>query len=382
MDLPGDLLAAFDPKSGRNAIAFVGSGPSIACGLPSWPELLRELGVEYGLEDDIAPSLNDGRFLDVAQYLVRIKGEAALQEKVADIFRRRRRLPGDLHSLIMALPFAGIITTNYDLLLSDADQQRRFARPISQRTGGLRKQLESYFVFHLHGHVEDPVSIVLSKSSYDRFVFGSNREAWQFVRTIFELNVVLFIGFGFRDQNIDLLLGDLQDLGAVSGWNVYALVPMPDADHPDKVVESALRQRSVNPIFVPAAGDHGATALIAWLRALARAVAAMTHSRQQPFSDEPQFALIRELQDNLTSDVYEPLLRSAVAKLADADRPDLLAAMRGRLDSRSVTDLFGRIDLQEARTIFIEVNRARRSPWLERLLSSLPPAPVGGSALL
>jgi hypothetical protein len=368
---PEDLIEAFDSRNDRGVVAFVGSGPSIHCGLPTWPELLLELAGAVGLEEEVGPSLGDGRFLDVAQFLARTKSESALQERVGDIFRRRRRGPGALHELIVEIPFSGVVTTNYDLLISDADRQGRFERPISHRTSGLGAQLKKRFVFHVHGHIEDPASIVLTKQSYDRFAAGIQRETLQFLRSVFQMYVVLFIGFGFRDQNVDMMLREMHDLAVVTGWNVYALVPFKDPARPDRVLESALLHRSVNPIPIAEGGDHGAGALGDWLASLGRAINAMTRSRLRPFVEEPQFKLAAGLKDLLTSAEYEPLLRTALGKLPD--RPDLQRAAQRRLDSLSFVELLGRVDKHEARLIFVELNRAKRDPGVEELLSALPP---------
>jgi hypothetical protein len=96
----------------------------------------------FDLADEVEPSLGDGRFLDVAQFLAQSKNEAAVQEKIAGILRRDRHPPGNLHQRIVELPLAGIVTTNYDLLLSDADRERRYSRPASPRTSSLSSQLQ------------------------------------------------------------------------------------------------------------------------------------------------------------------------------------------------------------------------------------------------
>src|ERR1700724_2511967 len=367
MDLPYDLLDAFDPKGGLGVIAFVGSGPSINCGLPSWPDLLREVAIEVGLEADVRSSLKDNRFLDVAQYLARSRSEAAVQEKVSSILRRGHRPPGALHRGIVEVPFSGIITTNYDLLLSDADERGRFSRPISHRTSPLFSHLQRQFAFHLLGHIDDPASIVVTKSSYDRFSAGINREAVQFMRTVFQTHLVLFLGFGFRDQNVDMILREMQDMGAVSEWSVFASVPVPDPASPDKVLESALRYRSVNPIFLAEGRDYGAEAMAGWLGSVSRATGAIRRARLRPFIEEPQWSLASDVKRLLSEDDYQPHIRKAIGELVD--RPDLKRFISGRFDEFAVTELLGRIDLHEAGYLFVELNRSKRSPSLEKLLS-------------
>src|SRR5947209_2087608 len=119
--IPIDLLEAFDPNSKQGVVAFVGSGPSCDAGLPSWPELLRRVAAEIELDGEIEHYLNKGEFLKIATFLSNQRSERDIQERVAKQIERASREPSSIHKLIVSLPFAGIITTNYDLLLTVAD---------------------------------------------------------------------------------------------------------------------------------------------------------------------------------------------------------------------------------------------------------------------
>jgi hypothetical protein len=147
---------------------------------------------------------------------------------------------------------------------------------------------------------------------------------------------------------------------------------VPDPTNPDQVLESALRHRSVNPIFFAESDDHGVKALSDWLVALGRIVDAMTRARLRPFSDEPQWALAEKVKELVVGGEYQPQVRKAVAGLVD--RPDLLRYTHGTFDELAFNDLCGRIGLHEARQIFVELNRAKRDSSLEQLLSALPPS--------
>src|SRR5260370_26724955 len=138
MDATIDLIEAFDPRKGEGLVAFVGSGPSCSAGLPSWPELLRQIATEVNLESDVEGYLSRGEFLQVAQFLAEERSEAEIRERVAKRIRQAAKSPSAIHELIVKVPFSGIITTNYDLLLTDADQSRRFNLPVTHESTGLR----------------------------------------------------------------------------------------------------------------------------------------------------------------------------------------------------------------------------------------------------
>src|SRR5260370_17596170 len=108
---PIDLLEAFDRHEGQGVVAFVGSGPSCHAGLPNWPDLLRRVAVEVGLEQEIEKYLDRGEFLKVAEFLARQRSERNIQERVAKQIERSEQGPSSIHKLIVNLPFACIVTT-------------------------------------------------------------------------------------------------------------------------------------------------------------------------------------------------------------------------------------------------------------------------------
>src|SRR6185312_5811844 len=319
--LPSALLEAFDPVEGRVVAGFVGSGPSISAGLRTWPELLRACSQRLGVEKDTELALEGGSYLEVAQYLANLNGERALQECVADLIRMEATSPSELHRLIVKVPFAGIVTTDYDLLLSDADTSRLFEPPVTYQTSGFSSLPRRRFMFHLHGHINEPSSIILAKSGYDRFALGLSSRAIQFLRTIFHSHTVLFLGFGFRDENIDSILRDLKELEVSVGWSVYALVPATDPGRPEKVLDTALRHRGVFPIYLEARADHGALAMTCWLSELRRVVERIGDARLSPVSRAPQAALLAKLSLVLEAAGYGKILSPVLRHLTD--RPDL-----------------------------------------------------------
>lgn len=365
MDFPRDLLARF---LADEVVAFVGSGPSIDAGLPSWSDLLREIAHDVGRGRETAAALAEGRFLDLAQYLAREIGERSVQTKVAEILRRGER-PGRIHTLIVGVPFRGIVTTNYDTLLTLADRDRRFALPVNHRTSPLTQHLKSRFVFHFHGHVDDPSSIVLTQQGYDRFGVGEEAPAMSFLKGVFRQFTALFIGFGFRDSNVDEIFREMRNEEIVTGWNVFALVAVPDPSLPDPVLHSALRYRGIRPIYLERAADHGVGALCNWLSALQRTLDRIERARAHPAAASLPGTVTTELEQVLSDGVHQRSLGEALSQLQD--RPDLAGATWST--SGNGETLLQAVTTQELRQLLKTVNAAEPHPSLVEALSLLPP---------
>ena len=145
-------------KAGQLAL-FVGAGCSMACGLPSWGQLLGELASAAGLSQEERGWLAQMSFLDQARILERRLGAGGeLQAIVA------RMIDTDYHSLthacLASLPVDEYITTNYDVHLERA--LAAIGRP--HRVLPYQAHLARFqprFVLKLHGCVNHPEGILL-----------------------------------------------------------------------------------------------------------------------------------------------------------------------------------------------------------------------------
>jgi len=368
IQFPIDLLEAFDRQRGSGVVAFVGSGPSCDAGLPNWPELLRRIAVEVGLESEVEDRLNKGDFLKVAQFLARERSEKDIQERVAKQIERVKGAPSQIHRLLVSLPFAGIITTNYDLLLTEADTARNFRLAMTHENSGLRATLRERFMLHLHGHVGDPESIIITRQGYDYIELKGDRIR-QFLAGVFQTRSVLFIGFGFADDHIDDILRDLKEKGVLGESTVFALIPQTLAS--DGVAHASLRHRSINPIYLPDTGDYGVRELKAWLEDLQRSLNQIDSSqRESVITLRPKY-LVDKIESLLSSDEWLPLLAKALSTLPN--RPDLQHSIRLKLRANDVRPILERLGLDEMRTVLISINTAKRDPVVEDALTCFPP---------
>lgn len=368
MKIPDALIHAFKPAGGPGVVAFVGSGPSCDAGVPRWSELILSVAIELKLDAEVLPWLKSGRFLEAAEFLRAERSEEEVQERVASEIRRIDQ-PGELHDLIVRAPFSGIVTTNYDLLLSTADRQRRFDPPVTYRSVSVRDHFRRPFMFHLHGHVNEPKTIVLTRKGYDEIVAPGGLAARQFLYNVLGGYAVLFIGFGFRDLNVDIILREGEAAGALGYTSVFGLVP--SAASVDRVFDQNLRTRKINPIYLDERGDHGKHALCEWLAELSRSVEKMARARRLSARVRKPPELLAKIEALFLRNDWRSLVSKAIAQLAD--RPDLDNLARKGFGDHDVRRLFDQLSVGEMRQILVAINKARPSPVIEDALSCFPP---------
>ncbi len=368
---PSALLEAFAPAEGQSQVVlFLGAGPSTSVGLPGWPDLVMRVAQRLGFGDDVGPAIARGDYLDAVNHLVRCTSEAEVQEVVStEITSKTATASLRLHRLLLSIPWNGILTTNYDTLLTRADSDARYELPVSWRTSNLRQQFGRKFVVHVHGTASDPETIVLSRRSYDDISLRGGREMRQFLMTVFETRVVLFVGFAFRDQHLDDLLRDMVDVGAIGAESAYALVP--SRVRADPTLEGRLRERHVRPILLPARKDRGAAAIAAWLRMSSRAITALETGRLRAVRAARPTAVLSAVREAMLDAASRNLLETALRVLPN--RPDLEGWLPSSPIDRSVDWLLDRLSTSEVRSLMSHLWTIEPRPLLEDVLSAFPP---------
>ena len=370
MSISTELAEALDQEKGQGVVVFVGSGPSIQAGLPNWRQLLERIARDYRKEKEVKIALDKGKYLDVAQYLSYLKGEQALQEKIVQIIDESSQIPSDLHEMIVSIPFSGIITTNYDLLLSRADKDKYFEFPITYNRKGLRTHLKKRFIFHLHGNIQDHQSIVLSKSGYDCIMLPKSKHVEHFLKSVFHQRVVLFIGYGFGDLDLDLLLLDMMEYDIIDKWSVYALIPSLNGDI-DEVQNAVLRHRNINAIPVLDEGDYGYNSILLWLDNLKQAMSDIRYSRSKSLGKTYPPAQLDEITLVLSQSKHKRNLSRAIQETFT--RPDLIKLSGSITNGDTLRQLYNLVQTEEIRSFLIRLNQLDRDPALEELLTMFLP---------
>ena len=211
-------LATF-ARSGR-LVPFMGSGVSVSAGGPTWRELLRALASEAGADQAMVESLLSGGHgpLDQASiirllYLERSPdhpaGDGGFSAAVARCVNLTRY--GLTPLLLASLRTEQAITLNYDTVFESASQDVGLARTVIPDYGDNEGALaveSSAWLLKLHGSVDNPESIVLTRDDY--LGYSTQREA---LSAIVKANLIthhlFLVGFGFADDHFHQSLHDV-----------------------------------------------------------------------------------------------------------------------------------------------------------------------------
>jgi hypothetical protein len=234
----------------------IGAGASAAV-VPAAAKLAEEMATEFGY-----PLADRFDLARVSQF-VAINESDAMEPK--DFIRRKMREIGDVdlwqtpYPYLAQLPFPLYITTNYDDLISQAlDQDKAPAvdycrwnnfEEASGETPPGREHKPSRLaplVYHLHGHVNWPASMVLTEEDYLDFLITSSESAHQqspFLRSdilrALAGSSLLFIGYRLSDWTFRLLFRGLQgSIGATLSRPSISIQLLPDDVDPDMLAEA------------------------------------------------------------------------------------------------------------------------------------------------
>jgi hypothetical protein len=221
-ELSAELAARADAlarmaQSG-DLVLFLGAGVSRAAGLPGWSGLIKELATELRLvRPDEMPALDKLGELDRAALLERrLPGDESIGVMVARLLSARQRRHGLGHALLASLPVDEIVTTNYDAMFEIASE--RVGRPCTILPGSAVAHGERW-ILKMHGRLDRPETIVLTRQDYLRF--QENRTALAgIVQALLLTRHMLFVGFSLSDDNFHRIahavrqaIGDRQRIG-------------------------------------------------------------------------------------------------------------------------------------------------------------------------
>jgi len=239
-----DLVEAL--KNGR-AIAIVGSGLSSQVGGPRWEDLLYGMLAEAceTRPDEIDriktafQEIKENRLLIAAGLLKVVLGAGFSKAVVRQIeFKRELRprtdiketkdildalfetcgrpekrnlVPSINHRILMQLPFRAIITTNYDRLLEQASPAEKISSVFTRSYRYLPERLveRKWFLLKVHGCVDTPEDIILSRDDYQKALFGEPLR--EVLELLFKTNEKFWIGYGHNDPTLDFLVDECRE---------------------------------------------------------------------------------------------------------------------------------------------------------------------------
>lgn len=185
-----------------NLVAFLGAGVSIPAGLPGWGQLLRDAAATTPELASRLEGLQSLDALDQAQVVERYV--KTLRQDVAE--RLQPPQAALAHSLLASLPVAEFVTQNYDRLLELAAAAA--GAPLAVIPGA-RVADEQRWLLKMHGSVDRPQDIVLTREDYLRY--GERRAALAaIVQALLITKHMLFVGFSLSDPNFHRIADDVR----------------------------------------------------------------------------------------------------------------------------------------------------------------------------
>ena len=214
-----------------NGVVFwIGSGPSLEAGLPSWSELKDEL--LKALEEKIC-NLDDpeGEDLRKAGRSVRTErdnwraferlrsalGMATWRSRIRELLGLSASIETPpVYRKIWDLRPHGILTLNLDRLATKAYTETHPGGALAEFVG---KQVANYthvlrsphsFICHLHGNLDDASSWIMTASDLDRQKM--NQAYTNFITSCLSTKTVVFIGISVDDQSVGGFIQQLSGL--------------------------------------------------------------------------------------------------------------------------------------------------------------------------
>ena len=235
----------------RQCVAYVGAGFSMACGMPNWIGLLRDLVLsarqaecsgrtaEYrDAIDTCVRAIETGQLTMAASLLRKLLPPADMDEAVRQRFgnhvlaqaedAKRKSMESRLRSLVRG-PWSGIVTTNYDVLIERAigewvDREVVMVSEDNPRLGTVLASPPSagFFFVKTHGSVSGG-RVVLSTEEYDRTYLGTDRMT-SFLSAMMLRYFVVFVGCSLEDEIVRMRRKLSVDFDGLIP-SAYALLP-------------------------------------------------------------------------------------------------------------------------------------------------------------
>lgn len=193
-------------------VVFVGSGLSSRFDLPTWQKLVEDIIQEIDKEDfNVFLPVLKINALDPIDVLDKLRNEhSRIKKYIKENFNIKN---GDfsLHKKLLELS-GQIITTNYDNAFESASNNTITPSIYTSKynISEINKNHNPY-IFKIHGSYSEPDNCILFKDDYEK-LYSNGHAATEKLKTIFAEKTILFLGFGFNDDDINLIFNNLDGL--------------------------------------------------------------------------------------------------------------------------------------------------------------------------
>lgn len=206
-------------------VLFVGAGPSVSAGMPSWHQAVSAIANKLGIE-----KITSEDYLRIPQFYYNAREKKEYTQLMQEIFHYKKHLSSQLvHDQIISFNTQTIITTNYDNLIEQAAEKNSEMIRVISKDADLPYRKTGRELVKIHGDFEND-NFVLKEDDY--LHYSQNFKLIEnYIKSIIGTKVVLFIGYSFNDPDIkhifswakDILHGDFQPAYLIEAGNYYDL---------------------------------------------------------------------------------------------------------------------------------------------------------------
>jgi len=230
-----------DIKNIRNAIdsnrlvIFAGAGVSVDAGIPLWGALINEMKSEIDI-----PS-NESDYLRIAQMYFNERQQKEYMEKIRVVLNHKKAIHNEIHEAIFKLNPVHLITTNYDDLLEQVIRKESLPFSIVAKDKEFPYALNTNLLVKIHGDLDNS-DVVLKEDDY--LDYSLNHPLIEsFIKSTFASKVVLFVGYGFSDINLKIIIQSVRNILSQDFQNAY-LLSVDNSLHPAQ--RDYLKNKGIN----------------------------------------------------------------------------------------------------------------------------------------
>lgn len=275
-----------DIKNIRNAIdtnkmvVFAGAGISVDAGIPNWGTLIDEM------KSEIAIPPNEADYLRIAQMYYNERQQKEYIDKIRAVLNHKKVKYNEIHEWVFKLNPEHILTTNYDDLLEQVIKKESLPFSVVSKDKEFPYALNTNLLVKVHGDLND-TEIVLKEDDY--LDYSLNHPLIEaFLKSVFASKVVLFVGYGFSDINLKMIVQTVRNILGKDFQNAY-LLSVEENLHPTQ--REYLKNKGINVInYFDAVNGGGANYITDYLNGK-NALHEMLFKKGENLSDKGQHLL-------------------------------------------------------------------------------------------
>jgi hypothetical protein len=201
-----------------NLVPFIGAGLSVPFKVPTWKELIENITEKYAtgkysfVKEAVNFLLERNDYwgaIDTLKKFIPIVDQDIQSEIVNLIEEKKIRLEDENshnYSDLAKMNFVLYLTTNYENLLYEYIKCETVPILLKDFNFNTQNIFDTKRIFHLHGYISNPGSIVISRESYEELYRDKKYD--NLLKLVTGTKKLLFMGFSFDDQFVRRLIKD------------------------------------------------------------------------------------------------------------------------------------------------------------------------------